>query len=373
MWGRVRDDVGAGAWLRHGYPQVTAIGPARLRGTVQGRGMHATPPLPWPVIQRIRSTPGRIIDNTTMERLGHDRFQVADWVRDGRLERLAPAWCREPGDEAPHQAAHLATAYLRRHRPDELVIISGDHALGLQIPDHQPTGSPMALVEHGRRVRTRQEPWQTVQCHDLSSVPTTTAHGLTIARSTRSLADHAAGPARSDGAVRELVYLAINRLRLSPAELVAGWSTMDHPGARRLLELAADGSFEHESPAERDCFLDIFSPHPPVPDCQVWIAENIRADFAYLFAALVMEYHGEETHAGTVDRDATKQFAARSLGYDHLVITKSVRRDPRAVALHVHEVRRRREDLMLRGQLRRPPLPPQPTRLTPLRTLVPLG
>ena len=102
------------------------------------------------------------------------------------------------------------------------------------------------------------------------------------------------------------------------------------------------------------------------------LVEQLRVDFVFLSAALIIEYAGR-VHDGQVDRDATRIYALERLGYRVIVVTRSMLRDPAALVAHIHDVRLRRERMIAAGLLARPPLPPQPPRLTPLRTLTPLG
>ncbi|MEE8599699.1 hypothetical protein [Euzebya tangerina] len=158
-----------------------------------------------------------------------------------------------------------------------------------------------------------------------------------------------------------------------PAELVHAWQLLTHAGATRLLRMAEAGDLEHESVAERTVYREVFQAFPPAPDCQVWLAPDIRVDYAYLAAGMVLEYLGEAAHAHSVDRDGTRTYALRRLGFDMFGITKSMLKDKPGLAATVHSTRREREQLILDGRLPRPAVPAQPDRLTPLRTLHALG
>lgn len=331
-------------------------------------------PVPPPeVLQLIRRSPGRVASTRQIGRLGPDRHAVAEWVRAGTLERLAPAWVRLPGDDAPHQAGHLAVGYLQHHRPGEPVVLTRRYALSTVVPDMPRPAVPTVLVAAGRRVRVRREPWEVLQREGVDAVPVLTHHGLPVAEPAYALADEAADPRTTEDDLIATIYRVVNATRIPAVALVAAWSRMRHPGASRLLDLTARGVMEHESPAELRLFRDVFAGHPPLPDCQVLLTPSIRVDFAYIFAALIVEYYGEDSHAGRVDEDGSRLFAVRDLGMESIIVTKSVARDPVGLRHHIHRTRREREDLMLRGLLRRPSLPRQPDRLTPLRTLLPGG
>ncbi len=335
--------------------------------------MRPIPDLPSPVELALDRARGHIISSRQLNALGVESWRISDWVRAGRLERVVVGWYRRPGDTPPLQDAHLAQACLRLLQPRSPVVMSG--AAGLRaagVPVGVP-GPTLALVQHGRRMRLPDHaPFTTAQRLDLHRLATVKTSGLRCAEPGVLLADTVTG--LPDDEVRSLLYASINALRLSPVELVTCWAQMDHEGARRLRQLAREGVLEHESPAEWSLYDRLFRTSPPPPDCQVWLAPNIRVDFVFLFAALVIEYYGEKPHADRVDADATRVYALRRMGNEVLVVTKSMTRDLPALGRHIHEVRRRREDLMLRGQLRRPTLPPQPgPRITPLRTLVPGG
>lgn len=329
--------------------------------------------LPDDVTALIRQSPGRIISTRQLNRLGHDSWRITEWVRADCLERLVRGWFREPNIWVPNQEAHVALAHLQANQPVNPAVISGVHALNAAGCDLSPTGPPLVLMNHGRRLRLSRPPFRIAQRSGICNVPAQYRGRLAVAPPAHALADLVTEHPRSDEELRAILYRVINRLALPPTELVSTWRGMNHPGARRLLRLADEGALEHESPAEYSLFREVFTPFGPQPDCQVLLTPNIRVDFVYLFAAFVIEYYGEEAHAGRVDRDGTRGYALRHLGNDVLVVTKSMTTSPASLAQHIHQVRRDREDLVLRGELARPPLPRQPDRLTPLRTLLPSG
>ncbi|MGI9017449.1 MAG: hypothetical protein ACR2HR_10175 [Euzebya sp.] len=329
--------------------------------------------LPDPVVHKIWAARGRLICNRSLGAMGFDSSRIAGWVRGGVLERLAPGWYRLPGDEAPWQRHHLAVSYLTRLQPSSPAMISG--AAGLLAAGCQviPSPQPTVLVRAGRQVRVAGRPFTVVQRRHLERVVVERHQGLPVACPACAIADLMHERALSDRDVRAVLYRLLNDLRIAPAELVEVWRTMDHAGAKRLLGLAAQGALQHESPAEYDLFQEVFRPFPPPPDCQVVLAPNIRVDFVYLFAALVIEYYGEEAHADSVDKDGTRIYSLRELGFDVLVVTKSMTRTPARLAQFIHSERRHREQLILRGELRSPAVPAQPGRLMPLRTMTPGG
>lgn len=306
-----------------------------------------------------------------MNAQGHDSTQISQWLQAGLLERLLPGWYRDPNDIVPPlQHILVAWAYLATLRPDSPLVLAGEAALAVGGLDLPTPAIPLFLVEHGRRVRVPNQPFRTAQRRGLPRKPPDPTR-LVLQPPAPAIADVLTERSLTDDQLRELVYRIMNHFRLSATDLVHAWNHLRPQQVSRLMALVADGSLQHESPAERSTLLDVLSQHPPAPDCQVWLAPGIRVDFVYLFAALVLEYHGEEAHEGTVDHDSNRAYTLNQLGNETLVITKSMKRDKAGLATYIHQRRREREELFLTGRLRRPPLPAQPGRLVPLRTLHP--
>jgi hypothetical protein len=235
-----------------------------------------------------------------------------------------------------------------------------------QVPGFTPAGPVTVLVQASRRVR-RERSFD-VRRVDLHDVPSQLVNGLRVVLLPRALADAAASTDVEDGRLRVAVDHLRNRLVLDVVEAAAVWAAGSDAGSRRLHAMRRDGVFDMESEGERDAFRVVLSLLPEAPDCQVQLAANIRVDFAVLSAVLVIEYHGAEAHDRTADHDATRTWALRVLGYEVIVITRSMLRDPVALANQLTAIIARRRQLIRDGHLRLPALPAQPPRLTPLRT-----
>ena len=228
------------------------------------------------------------------------------------------------------------------------------------------------LVDSHRAVRLSDPPFKVVHT-PMADLCWRREDDLVLAAPPRALADVAADPSVTDLQLRTAVDALRNRFRLNTALLVREWEDLPGRGARRLLRMAAEGVFEQESEGERRAFAQLFAPCPPVPDCQVYVLPRIRVDFVFVYAAFILEYYGEEAHANSVDRDGSRSWALRQGDCEVLVVTKSMVAEGAALTRHVHDVRRRREQERAAGRINPPPLPPQPPRLTPLRTLSALG
>lgn len=330
--------------------------------------------LPTPVVELFRRSRSGLASTAEIRSAGFGAWHLSRWVADGLVERVLPTQHRLAGAPVPPtQCLHLPVRYLARPGPGPWAVISGEGVLAaLEVGRHRLPCVPTVLIERGRRVRLTDPPFTVVQTR-LGDVPHQHRNGVPMATVQRAIADLALGERVTDSELIEVVDDARNRLRLATVDLVTAWRELrGHPGARRLLDLAAAEVFEQESPGERLAFTEIFRAHPPEPDCQVWVTDRFRVDFIFVFAALIVEYEGR-VHDGRADEDATRRMALERLGYRVIVITRSMLRDPTAVAEFVHRVRREREDAMLRGALLRPPFPAQPERLTPLRTVLPCG
>lgn len=221
--------------------------------------------------------------------------------------------------------------------------------------------------------RLLDPPWESLGVRPIPENPLV-IEGLCCAGPGLALADHALDPSVTDRALRVAVDAVRWRDRATLEDLRARWEELGrHPGARRLLALYFSGVLDQESDGERDAWKDVFLPSGPLPDCQVWLSATRRVDFVFLGAALIIEYLGV-VHEGLLEQDAQRTFELSSLGYELLPLTKGVlHRDAGGFARHVHARRRDREELARRGLLRVAPVPLQPPRRVPLRTLVPLG
>ena len=328
--------------------------------------------LPARVDRMISRDPARLVGQRQLATAGFGSWRAAKWVEQGLLERVVRGWYRRPGDPVPPtQPLHLAQRYLSRggHR----ALITGQAALAMwQVPGHGLPARPTVLVPHDTRLRLADAPFDVLRCRHLADEPVRPTRGLDLVDPARAIADLARDPSRDDRAIRQTVYDVVNRLGANPALLAERWRRIGHDGAQRLLQMAAEAVFDVESEGELTCLRRLFEPHPPLPDCQVWLTDSIRVDFAFLAAALVVEYHGG-LHDRSVDRDATRAYALQQLGYLVLVVTRSLLLGADHVAEWIHHERTQRERWIARGELPAPELPPQPPRLRPLRTLPPPG
>lgn len=329
--------------------------------------------LPDAIVDLAARGPTGLFCRKQVLKLGFNDVAIKEWRIARLIERVAPGWYRLAGVVVPPlQCLYLPTAYLRFKTMTPRAIIGGYGALaGLGVPGFDLPCRPSVMIQHGCRVRVTDPPWSISHAH-LSEIPVVNHAGLRLAGPARSLADlHVEEVGMPD--LIAAVDATRNHLRLTQSELIRAWEGMGHPGAQVLLALAKKGVFDTESGGERRVLNQVFTNHPPVPDCQVQVTSRYRVDFAYIFAGLILEYYGEEVHANRVDRDGVRSHELRSLGWDCYVITKSMVHDPVGLAESVHTLRREREQAIIEGRIRRPPLPPQPERRLPLRTLVPLG
>ena len=328
--------------------------------------------LPPDVLRAAAAAPGGLLNLARLQQMGHNRERIAAWTRAGLLERLVPGLYRvADAPVPPTQCLHLPLRYLATPgRASPAALISGGAALGLLgvAPFGLPC-QPLVLVDRSRTVRLGSAPFR-VRRVALDAAGHDRHDGIDVAGAARVLADAALDPRVTDRELRLAVDQLRGRRLVAVAALVACWRRMPrHAGARRLLRLAP--ALEQESEAERDLYA-LFLRSPPVPDCQVVLRGRLRVDFVFLFAALIVEYLGA-VHDGRADHDATRNYAFERLGYRSITVTKSMAREGPGLIEHIHTIRREREQLVLDGRLARPPLPPQPPRLAPLRTTVPLG
>lgn len=314
-----------------------------------------------------RSQPGWLLPLRVLGRAGVDRFAAADLSRIGVLQRRLPGVYSVRGVSHPDMHLHLPKVYLEGRRGDPRAGISGAHVLarlGVEVPS--VPARPLVLIDRSRRVRLPDAPFHTRRV-DMDAVDLLRIDGVWCADPVRALLDWAHQTAPGTPELRRAAQRVRNVMRLDPGEFVQRLPDARHPGVRRLAGLVSSGEIEFDSDGERWAFERLFRRFPPAPDRQVWLG-RYRVDFAYIAAALVLEYHGEAAHADRVDEDALRTFELERDGWRVLILTRSMVRRPSAVARHIHDLRRRRERDIAAGRLRRPLLPPQPRRVTPLRT-----
>ncbi|WP_370328231.1 hypothetical protein [Euzebya sp.] len=332
--------------------------------------------LPAAIAVLAARNPGRVFCRKQVFRAGYRDTHLTAWLREGLIERLAPGWYRIVDDLVPVlQDAWLAQSYMHGSSGRPRPVISGAAALeGYGVTGIAPrSGRPVLLVQRGDRVRIATDPFHVLHA-DLTRTERVLHRGLWLAGPARALADLVVEWGDEDvQRLIDAVDATRNHMRLLTVDLMAAWAALPrHPGAALLLELAEAGTFDVDSQGERLALDEVFSRCAHLPDCQVTVLPNIRVDFIYVFAALVIEYYGW-VHDGRADTDATRMMALELGNCRTLVMTKSMIHEPIPIAAHIDRVREEREGLVLAGKLRPLTLPPQPPRRVPLRTTIPLG
>lgn len=353
--------AGAGRSLVRAAPGLSTapnLGPAAGVGVAHDLAM-----LPAKLLSLAAASSGGLLDARQLTQAGCDRRRVSEWVTQGLLERVARGQYRVSAAPIPlTQCLHLP---LRRFSDG---LISGEAVLALRgLDGHTLPMEPLVLVDHGSHPRA-PGPYRVRRVH-LASVPRQVHHGVPTGDLAQALADHACDPDVTDNDLR----LAVDGLRgqrwFPVGAMLPRWRRIGHEGAWRMLALARE--LELESEGERRALRQLFVPHGPLPDCQVWVLPRRRVDFLFAFAGLILEYRGVEAHDGQVDIDALRTMDLERPGLREVVLTKSMLRIAPEVMQHVHALRTDRERLVLEGRLALPPLPPQHHRVTPLRTLRP--
>lgn len=319
------------------------------------------------------SQPAQLLTNAVLARHGIDRFACARLVSAGDLFRLLPGVHRL-GGSAPHPEERLVAPLLYlRTTPQRApsAVVSGADVLRLIGIDVAIPRTPLLLTGADRKVRLSAAPFVARRAR-LDGFSSVRIGSVWCAEPVRALADwvHMADPDPDE--LRHVVQDLRNVERLTAAELVGRLPDGRHPGCRPLRALIDSGEIVFDSDAELRLMREVFERFPPPPDVQVQVG-RFRVDMMYVFPGVVLEYFGEAHHAGRVDADACRTMYLRRLGLDVIVVTKGVLADPRGLAAHVHDVRRRREADVLAGRLSLAPIGRQPPRLLPLRTTRPLG
>ena len=320
-----------------------------------------------------RTAPGGVFCSRELNDIGFGSGSITSMIRRCILHKEVHRWYSLVGAPLdPKACLHLPLRYAEELDSDGFAAVSDEGTLALfGAPGFALPCRPTLLIRRGRRMRVSDAPWDV---QHVSEIPRVLRHrGVTTVHPLRAIADHARDPKVSDRVLRNAVDFIRNQLRLTQLDLAGEWATVTHPGGTRMMRMLADGVFDMESDGERDAHAALFQAYPPAPDCQVTVLGSLRADFAYVFSGLVLEYLGKP-HDGKADEDATRGHALERAGLKVIYITKSMTRDdPRSFMAWVHGVRRDRERRILEGSLAQPHVPAQHGRLTPLRTLVPLG
>lgn len=297
-------------------------------------------------------------------RAGFPDPRIRAWRRDGLLEAVVPGagLYRDPGAPVPpEQCAAVPLRYLGERAPE--VRISGQAALALHgLEGFTLPCRPLVLVHGDRRVRLPGAPFD-VRRADVASGDRRTVRGLATVGVERALADTGLDDRVPDvrlrvgfDSARRLGLTRVSRLSERLAVLPGR-----HGGAQRLRAMRDSGLLDLESEGERDVWLRVFLPWPPLPSRQVWILPHVRVDFVFLRAALVLEYLGR-VHLEQWEADTARTWDIREAGYEILPITAGMAEDPEHVARRMHRIRLEREALADAGRLRVAPLPPQPER-----------
>ena len=326
-------------------------------------------------VRLARAHPSHLVIGRELAAARHPRHVTYGLVGGGHLQLVAPAVFRPTVvPEHPLAAAWLPVRYAHQVRgaPDA-AHVTAQAALaaygteGFELPKVPLVRSEARLGASGASWRVRRGR----VAHEHRSL----AQRLPVACPGLALADAAEDPAVEERRLRVGIDSTRWLGHSTLAELLAVWQALAgvHTGARRLLALARTGMLDRESEGERVTWSRLFVPHGPLPDCQVWLTPRRRVDFVFLAAGLVLEYLGS-VHEGQLEEDAERSWELASLGYELILLTRGLlRRDPAGLATVIHQRRREREDLARRGLLRLAPLPEQPPRRVPLRTLHPTG
>ena len=324
--------------------------------------------LPDLAAKMFQSAPGGIRPVRHFVRKGFDRREVAAWAATGLCDKLLHGVYGALAHDPTERRLHLPLIYLelRMGPTHHLPILTGPAALEAHGVPGLPPLQPTVLVDKRCTARLPDLPF-TIRRVDLAGVPSEDVAGLRATPPVRALADTASTMALTPLQLRTTVDHLRNRGLLWMPAAVREWEQMPGPGAARLVKWARQGVFEQESEGERRAFELLFVPFPPVVDCQVVLVGNLRADFVYLSAALVIEYYGE-VHDGSANEDATRVDVFEELGYRVKVVTKSLLHEAPRVAAQIQDIRHDREHRIRTGALPLPTLPPQPERLHPLRT-----
>lgn len=323
----------------------------------------------------IRPGTERIWTAAELRAEGWSYDRIVEAAKGGELHRLLHGVYLEGDELTERRRVVAALKYL-----DQRVGVgrtpasaTGDTGLaGHGVLAGEPRCPPLIAVDARSRPRAPHGFFDVVR-HTLAPEELSLANGLRVAPLMRCLVDAERQDRVTDATLRTAVdAIRIDRRWLMPA-IVRGWRAAGARQSGRLETMLDSGTFEQESDGERDCFAKLFVPHPPIPDCQVVVHGPFRADFVFLAAGLVIEYHGKDAHANAVERDATRTLALESAGYRVIVVTASMLRDPLPLVQHIHSLRRSRQQQISSGELRLPLLPTQPERLSPLRTIHPQG
>lgn len=313
-----------------------------------------------------------------MTALGHPRCAPSRWAEQGLLDPVARGVYRRAGTApSPTDAIDAALLSLDGHLASAKGrgLVTGAANLGLRGVEGFPLPSErvVLVVPRGRRVRRTKTSFEVVE-RTLIPGDEDRVRGRPATSGPLALADAADDQGLGERALRIASYHLVQQRELAPPIAVPRWRQLrGHAGARRLCALYDAGDLDVESEGEHDALLMLFRPHPPAPDCQVTVVEPFRADFAYVYAAMTIEYLGD-VHRAQLSEDATRRLAHQAAGYATVEITAAMLRDdPAAVANQIHELRRQREALTRRGLLPRAPLPDQVPRRLPLGTVRPLG
>lgn len=303
---------------------------------------------------------------TELAAAGHDRFAVRSWASAGLVERLLPGLYR--ATDVPvtgRQRVAVPLHYLddEARRGDDPARVTGSAALALdEVEGFRIPVRPTVLVPPDRRIRVPGAPFVVRRAPVPVGDRCTTA-GCAAVRSGRALAD----AAPEEGVTDKMLRVGFDdarrrgRLRLSPFTTRLR-QLRGHPGARRLLAMWRSGLLEMESEGERAAFAALFAAHPPPPERQIWVLPDVRVDFVYLRAALVLEYLGKYPHEGRIEEDSARLWRLRRAGYEVLPLTSGLLDQAPTLIHQIHRIRRERESLAADGRLLVAPLPSQPTR-----------
>ncbi len=282
---------------------------------------------------RLMSQQYGLITRPQLLRCEHTHGEIAGHVRRTNLETVLCGTYRIRGSGVPVEQWPMACQL--RCRPKAR--LSGELVLGLLgVKGCSSQAQPLVLVPDGRKVqqvpflvRTDPAPDRFGATREALKI---TVPALAVVEIARTADDRRLRT--TIDAARWANLLDARRLERCASGLGR------HPGAERVLCLLRSGELALRSEGERG-LRNIFCGFQPEPEYNVWIAPHLCVDLLWRDCSYILEYDGEEYHAGELgrarDRPRDQELKRRGYHVDHL--TKGDLRHPEATRARVLAVR----------------------------------
>ena len=285
----------------------------------------------------LRAQYGLILRSQALAIGGMTVGRLDGYLTRGRLEYVTRKIYRAAGGAVPPEQAHLAAVW----RCGADAYLTAEAALAVWgIEGFDLSVAPVVWVPEPRRIRGAG--FEVRYGRPLEPCDRTVFCGIPVVTRTRALVDLAR---RVRDRPFRVAFDAVRGVRGSDADRLRRRAVAALPqrGAQYVVDLVDSGVLDMESEGERRFDAVMVGVSPPL-EVQVWALPDVRVDFAWLDARVVVEYDGRRFHSGAVavEADRRRRARLRRAGWTVVVVRHEDLADPAALIARLLGLREER-------------------------------